>query len=311
MGDIPTLLIHGSLGSGKTTLIKQLLKDERFADSLIIENEFASEDIDSQTLDEAHRHGKKFSITGGCVCCSSAEELEETLAQVAVLNWDKPVIIETTGVASSASLLQKLFLNSTFLEHFAILQNIYVVDPLEVTPQQLRGSHRLEVALADMVVINKSSLAGSQKVKSLLSALKSVNPAADIRATDHGHVTLANDKGWSNVERALTEEHEALQAYMPQLNHELSYVVREMIWPMTKLAFTQAMRRLANSSELSRCKGYFYEPDGTWWHYEATSHHQEFTPTSPKMKATIVYIGKKIDSKRLDAAGFTEAGHGA
>jgi G3E family GTPase len=309
---IPIVLVHGSLGSGKTTLIRELLAERTLVDALIIENEFASEDIDTQTLD-AHRHGKSLSITGGCICCSSAEELEETLREIVKIKWDKPVIIETTGVASSAQLLQKLFLDQTFLEHFHIVRNIYVLDPLEITTAMLKTSHRLEAALADVIVINKSGLAADKTLNSLQDALAAINPHAKLFFVNRGKVNLSeiiNQKP-SNVEQALAEEHEALRAGVTSNNHELRYVVRELPWPIECGQFEVIMKKLAKSTKLLRCKGYFYDKGGVWWHYEATRNHHELKPVTPRNKALLVFIGKTVDSDLVESAGFKESVHAA
>lgn len=306
MKDIPIILIHGSLGSGKTTLIKELLNAKEMAEALIIENEFASEDIDTQTLDE-HSHSLHFSISGGCICCSSAEELENTLEEIVRIKWDKPVIIESTGVASSAQLLQKLFLNVTFLEHFRIQSNIFILDPLELTPEMLAGSLLLEVALADVVIVNKTELADMAVVDRIMSKVRSINPHALVFATDHAKVAFADlqTERMSHVEQAIAEEHDALRALGLKNNHGLQYVVYEPD-TIVRQSFESAMKRLASQSDISRCKGYFCDPDGNWWHYEATRHHEEFKKVSPKRKALLVFIGKNISSALIDSAGFKE-----
>lgn len=308
---IPIVLVHGSLGSGKTTLIRELLAEAPLAEALVIENEFASEDIDTQTLD-AHRHGKSLSITGGCICCSSAEELEEALQEIVRIKWDKPVIIETTGVASSAQLLQKLFLDQTFLENFQIIRNIYVLDPLEVTTEMLKTSHRLEAALADVIVINKSDIATNTALEDLKKTLLKLNPRATLLFTNHGKISLENviNQEPSNVEQALAEEYETLRAN-PINAHELRYIVREIPWPIERDQFEANMKKLTASTDLLRCKGYFYDKNGKWWHYEATRNHHALTAVTPRNKALLVFIGKTVSSDLVAAAGFKEDKHDA
>src|SRR5580704_12099925 len=101
MKRIPIVLINGSLGSGKTTLVKRLLKSQPFAGSLLIENEFASVNIDQQSI--ADDHGDEIlEISGSCICCSTGEELESALDGIVARHWDKPVLLEATGMANSA-----------------------------------------------------------------------------------------------------------------------------------------------------------------------------------------------------------------
>jgi len=302
--DIPIVLIHGSLGSGKTTLIKELLAQPELAEALIIENEFASEDIDSGTID-AHRHGKTVSITGGCICCSSAEELEEALKEVVRLSWNKPVIIETTGVASSVQLLQKLFLDITFLDNFSIVRNIFVVDSLEVTPEMLASGLKLETILADVVVLNKVSLAGADRAQALRQAIKDVNPSAAVVATDHAQVSREelDLSAGSAVEQALAEHYDELITGNPPA-HNLRYEVFELTESMEKADFESAVKKLQSACDVRRCKGYFSDSSGIWWHYEATPNHADFLPVAPRQKAVIVFIGSDVTERAIREAGF-------
>ena len=59
---IALYLVNGALGAGKTTLVDFLVQQPEFAGARVIENEFASESIDScrlaQRVDE-HRRVKE------------------------------------------------------------------------------------------------------------------------------------------------------------------------------------------------------------------------------------------------------------
>src|SRR5665213_613916 len=98
----PIYLIHGGLGAGKTSLVKDMLTtDKNFKSAIVIENEFAAENIDAQILSNHIPHSNILEISGGCICCSSSEELISVLQQISQkITVPVPVIIETTGVAS-------------------------------------------------------------------------------------------------------------------------------------------------------------------------------------------------------------------
>ena len=102
-GKIPVDIISGFLGSGKTTLINELLKDQydgmRIA---VIENEFGKIDVDSALLPEDLEITK---ITGGCVCCTLKISLIEGIKLLAERHSPDRIVIETTGVAKLSDVI--------------------------------------------------------------------------------------------------------------------------------------------------------------------------------------------------------------
>jgi Ni2+-binding GTPase involved in maturation of urease and hydrogenase len=92
-------VVSGFLGSGKTTLVRELLADaQRTAvKAAVVSNEFGELGIDRALLGKL---GDGYvELEGGCVCCRLSDELVETLQTL----WERVqpdrVIIETSGVA--------------------------------------------------------------------------------------------------------------------------------------------------------------------------------------------------------------------
>src|SRR5687768_13709 len=109
---IPVFLLSGFLGSGKTTLLNALLKRPAFSNTAVIVNEFGDIGLDHLLI--AQSSDNVVLLEGGCLCCTIAESLQETLAD---LNYRKVrgevppferVIIETTGLANPAPILNTL-----------------------------------------------------------------------------------------------------------------------------------------------------------------------------------------------------------
>ena len=124
---IALYLVNGALGAGKTTLVDFLVQQPEFAGARVIENEFASESIDSCTL--AQRVDEVATIAGECICCSSGEELVDILHNFAI-SGGAPVIIESTGVANTLRVVEKLLAGDVF-EQYDLKQSLYVVDGAE------------------------------------------------------------------------------------------------------------------------------------------------------------------------------------
>jgi cobalamin biosynthesis protein CobW len=96
---IPTLVVSGFLGSGKTTLVRRLLdqaqgRGERLA---IVSNEFGALGIDQALLESGE--GRYVELAGGCVCCTLSDELVQVLEAVRREVTPDRIVIETSGVA--------------------------------------------------------------------------------------------------------------------------------------------------------------------------------------------------------------------
>ncbi len=98
----PVLVVSGFLGSGKTTLVRSILKQSQ-RDGIrtaVISNEFGALGIDEALL-TAGMPGPDaiVELAGGCVCCQLSDALVDTLVMLHErVNPDR-IVIETSGVA--------------------------------------------------------------------------------------------------------------------------------------------------------------------------------------------------------------------
>jgi len=122
-------IISGFLGAGKTTLIKQLLKDiSKNEKIVIIENEIGEENIDAKDLQELEASVKE--ITSGCICCSLSINLITILNTLGEEGSVDRIIIEPTGLATLSDLLEIFnYINSSTIRLNLI---ITVLDILEL-----------------------------------------------------------------------------------------------------------------------------------------------------------------------------------
>jgi hypothetical protein len=100
---VPVTIIGGYLGAGKTTLINALLAADHGRRLAVLVNDFGAVNIDVELIE---RHdGETISLTNGCICCSIADSLGESLDQVLALE-PRPdqIVIEASGVADPAAI---------------------------------------------------------------------------------------------------------------------------------------------------------------------------------------------------------------
>jgi len=101
------IIVAGFLGAGKTTLLLKIasdlvsLKRMRVA---IIENEIGQIGIDNQYLE---LEGLKVQqLQSGCICCALSSDLITTLDQLQKSYHPDVVILEPSGVANAAKILE-------------------------------------------------------------------------------------------------------------------------------------------------------------------------------------------------------------
>ncbi len=188
---LPLLLLTGFLGSGKTTTLSHWLEHTNvpLKRTAVIINDFGAINVDAALL--ARRQLELRSITGGCVCCQSYEDL---VAQVGALA-DNPEIdlawIETSGLADPEEVLDHL--SAPELADGTIIRRLILVIDGSDFPCSWRGRavQEEQVRYADVILLNKTDrldAAGRQRVE---VSLRKINPAARIVLTQKGEVDPA------------------------------------------------------------------------------------------------------------------------
>lgn len=277
-------LVNGALGAGKTTLVDFLVQQPEFAGARVVENEFASESIDSCTL--AQRVDELATIAGECICCSSGEELIDILHNFAI-SGKAPVIIESTGVANTLRVLEKLLASDVF-EQYDLKQSLYVVDGAEARVDGLSETLLAEAQAADTVLISKLDLLAENDRQQLIETLLQQG-LTNVVNMDHGKFDLVRLDDKSQILDYLLLHEPAENVTENTLNYSVVDVASlaisaekiENIW--TNLRSKYALRRMkgavADGNEI--------------YHIEATPQQMRVTRGAIDESLKLVVIGER------------------
>lgn len=178
----PVTVVTGFLGSGKTTLIARLLRQPGLANTAVIVNEFGEVGLDHMLVERLD--GDVVLLPQGCVCCMLNGTVADTLEGLDIrrIKGDIPafdrVIVETTGLANPAPVLQTLLERNVLLRGFTPGLVVTTVDAVHGAATLDRYAEAVQqVALADRLLLTKTDLADGAALRGRLAAL---NPGAPV-----------------------------------------------------------------------------------------------------------------------------------
>ncbi len=208
-------LFTGFLGSGKTTLINQLLPMPEMANSAVLVNEFGQISIDNDLIESEDK--EVIQLTNGCVCCALNEELGASLVEFAVKRVEEQrpvdrVIIETTGLANAGPIVEVILEDPEVRKYYELDKVITTVDAVNGESNLNMHAESVEqVAVADRLLLTKLDLLDpsdrQQAAEHLQDRLRQLNPGALILTGDKADVIrddlddqeLRNLSGYTSV----------------------------------------------------------------------------------------------------------------
>lgn len=178
----PVFLLTGFLGSGKTTLLNAALRAPGMENTAVVVNELGEIGLDNLII--ARASDNVVLLEAGCLCCANTGALHETLADLAgrrargeIPHFER-VIIETSGVADPAPLLNVLLGHPFVTGSYALEATVCVVDAQHfLEAREKYPELDKQAALAERIVVSKRDLADPAPV---IAFLRELNPEAEL-----------------------------------------------------------------------------------------------------------------------------------
>lgn len=322
LSNIPTNIITGFLGVGKTTAINSLLRqkpeDETWA---ILVNEFGQIGIDQAVMQDVDGIAIK-ELVGGCICCALGPALTSTLAMLIRKTRPDRLIIEPTGIGHPAGIIDSLQ-SDQFREVLDLRSVICLLDPRALSQKEINEhpTFQDQLNLADIVLINKADLAEPEQLKSAHSLTEQLYPAKQqVLEAVQGEINIAlldhvrSDGLSSQFPHAHDQERIASEATENTATPPLLFQLQPQAGqPLSKSAagngmfscgwvfsaedrFTStALFEYLNKLDMQRIKGVFRTDKG-WQFYNRTQDDTTVSPIAYRRDSRVEIISAQAEN---------------
>lgn len=227
--NIPTHVIGGPLGAGKTSLIKHLLAqkpaDERWA---ILINEFGQIGLDAALLTTAADGIALGEVAGGCLCCVNGAPFQIGLGRLLRKSRPHRLLIEPSGLGHPVQLIEQLQ-QAPWLGVLTVQPSVMVLDAAALaTGHPLPPSQASALTAAGLLVLNKSADLDAAARRRLIEQL----PASKLIWTEQGRISLAELPGISARPDLLVDKSAVDNLAIPKSLGQLPAVWADPVQPI-------------------------------------------------------------------------------
>nr|XP_044989198.1 COBW domain-containing protein 3 isoform X2 [Jaculus jaculus] len=194
---IPVTIITGYLGAGKTTLLNYILTEQHSKRIAVILNEFGEGSAVEKSLavsQGGELYEEWLELRNGCLCCSVKDNglkaIENLMQKKGKFDY---ILLETTGLADPGAVASMFWVDAELGSDIYLDGIVTVVDSkygikhlTEEKPDGLINEATRQVALADIILINKTDLISEEELN------KSINGLGKILETQRSRVDLSN-----------------------------------------------------------------------------------------------------------------------
>ena len=292
MEKLPTTIVTGFLGSGKTSLLRHLLTHADGRRLAVIVNEFGEVGVDGELLrqcgigcdEDGSQDGSLYELANGCLCCTVQEEFVPVL-ETLMERRDRidHILIETSGLALPKPLVQAFQWPQikaactvdaviALVDGPAVLAGTFAADPAAVDEKRredpnldherpLQELFEDQLTAADLVIVSKLDQLppdGLERVRSLIAP--HAPAGVKVIGAKHGElpfeVVLGLERAAEDTIDARHTHHDEDHAQGKPHSHELFDTIVLRLGAIDRAALLRGLEAVVREHEVYRAKGF-------------------------------------------------------
>lgn len=211
----PVLLLTGYLGSGKTTLVNNILTNKKGIRFAVIVNDIGEVNIDASLIEKGgvvtEQDDSLVALQNGCICCTLKMNLVEQLSDIIATGRFDYIVIEASGICEPAPIAQTICsipaLGPQYTQNgIPCLDNIVtVVDALrmrdefgcgdnlthdDIDDEDIENLVIQQIEFCNTILLNKASEVSDDELNHVRQIIRAIQPKAEIIECDYGQVDL-------------------------------------------------------------------------------------------------------------------------
>lgn len=210
---VPVTLLTGYLGAGKTTVLNQVLSNQKGYKVAVIVNDIGEVNIDASLIAKGGQVTQKdenlVPLQNGCICCSLKVDLINQIVDLIGTGKFDYILIEASGICEPIPIAQSItMLDGSYDERAKIarLDNIVsVVDVARMADEFGCGENLVEhehdeedvesliiqqIEFCNTIILNKVDTVTEDQLNRLKAIIRTLQPEAKMIETNYGQVDV-------------------------------------------------------------------------------------------------------------------------
>lgn len=305
----PVTIITGYLGSGKTTVMNELLRNKGSEKIAVIENDMGSINIDASLIKStnvAQHDVSMVELSNGCICCTLQDAFMNQINNIADNKDVEKILVEASGISDPSAIA------AGFIEYqrMGLSKNVYldsivcVADADRIYTEFLDDLKEADSTYADQdpdiinlvidqiefcntILLNKCDLLSADKIEQVYKTIRTLQKDADIIQCIQGKVNpdrIFNNKkfDFEKIMQSSRIQEQLSRGKQEEIQDE--HGITSFLYEEKKpFDYDKFMAFLENDypEEIIRAKGYV-------WFYDDDIHVQLFEQAGRNASVTIV-----------------------
>ena len=215
MNETPILLLTGYLGSGKTTLVNNILTNKKGIKFAVIVNDIGEINIDASLIQKGgvvdQKDDSLVALQNGCICCSLQFDLVEQLSEIVKSNKFDYIVIEASGICEPEPIARTIASIPNMDEKYSI-HGLPKLDCIVTVVDALRMKSEFEcgnkldknvieeedianlviqqIEFCNIVLLNKASEVSREELNRIKAIINNLQPGVEIIECDYTNIDL-------------------------------------------------------------------------------------------------------------------------